>query len=134
MWGFKPQSNGSVNWASQSSTLNTQSAELSSNIQGGLTATSPTGHYNLGGFFGGWGSNWGLGEMFSYNSADQSWYNLMLTMAEQYFIAGQAQYIPIYGASGVILFFGGNWPSEWSPTARPSCQTKLGAFGYHTDI
>jgi hypothetical protein len=73
LWGFKPQSNGSVNWTSQSSTLNTQSAKLSSNIQGGLTATSPTGHYNLGGSFGGWGSNWALGEMFSYNSANQSW-------------------------------------------------------------
>jgi len=109
MWclhfGFKPQSNGSVKWTSQSSTLNPQSAALSSNIQGGLTATSPIGHYNLGGCFWDGENSLALGEMFSYNSANQSWYNLTLTMAEQHFIAGQAQYIPFYGASGVILFF-----------------------------
>ena len=25
---------------------------------------------------------------------------------------GEAQYFPIYGAQGVILFFGGYWPSD----------------------
>ena len=50
LWGFKPQSNGSVNWKSQSWTTNPHSAALTSNIAGGLSATSPTGHYNLGGF------------------------------------------------------------------------------------
>ena len=38
--------------------------------------------------------SWALGEMFSYNSGNQSWYNLTLTMAEQYFIWGEAQYVP----------------------------------------
>jgi hypothetical protein len=50
LWGFKPQSNGSVDWKFQSWTTNPQSAGLLSNIAGGLTATTPTGHYNLGGF------------------------------------------------------------------------------------
>ncbi|KAN0071309.1 hypothetical protein V8E54_010740 [Elaphomyces granulatus] len=50
LWGFKPQSNGSVEWKSQSSASNPQSTVLASNVAAGLSATSPTGHYNLGGF------------------------------------------------------------------------------------
>jgi hypothetical protein len=129
MWGFKPQSNGNVNWSSQSSTINPQSAALSSNIQGGLAATSPTGHYNLGGCFWDGQNNFTLGEMFSYNSANQSWYNLTLTMPEQHFIAGQAQYIPIYGASGVILFFGGYWET---PSSLAGLDTIL-IYDIHTN-
>ena len=52
-------------------------------------------------------SGFALEEMFSYNS---SWYNL--TLAGQHYMWGEAQYIPIYGAGGVILFFGGFWPSD----------------------
>jgi hypothetical protein len=121
LWGFKPQSNGSVNWMNQSSTMNPQSAVWSSNIGGGLGATSPTGHYNLGGcFVDAWDNSWALREMFSYNSANQSWYNLTLTMAEQYFTWGEAQYIPIYGAGGVILFFGGYLPEDTNASSLDS--------------
>jgi hypothetical protein len=129
LWGFKPQSNGSVNWMSQSSTLNHHSATWSSNIEGGLTATSPKGHYNLGGFANGGAENeWALGEMFSYNPANQSWYNLTLTMAEQHFIWGEAQYIPIYGASYSIFW--------WLLAIGYECCLirHVGGFGYHTDI
>src|SRR5467141_1288371 len=74
LWGFKPQSNGSVEWKSQS-TINPQSAALASNVAGGLSATSPTGHYNLGGFV---GDAFALEEMLSYNSGNKSWSNLTL--------------------------------------------------------
>jgi hypothetical protein len=51
-----------------------------------------------------------LEEMVSYNSGNQSWYNL--TLAGKHYIWGEAQYVPIYGARGIILFFGGFWPSD----------------------
>src|SRR5882762_2217273 len=76
LWGFKPQSNGSVYWKSQSSTMNPESAGLTSNITGGLSATSPTAHYNLGGYsYSDDGEGFPLGEMLSYNSGNQSWSN-----------------------------------------------------------
>jgi hypothetical protein len=112
LWGFKPQSNGSVGWESRSSTMNPQSAGLTSNIAGGLSATLPTGHYNLGGFINleFMTDSFALEEMVSYNSGNQSWYNL--TLAGKHYIWGEAQYVPIYGARGIILFFGGFWPSD----------------------
>ena len=122
LWGFKPQSNGSVEWKSQSSTINHQSAVLASNVGGGLSATSPTGHYNLGGFIAisehVENEALALEEMLSYNSGNQSWYNL--TLAGQYYMLGEAQYVPIYGAQGVILFFGGFWPFDNSVESRNS--------------
>ncbi|KAN0080657.1 hypothetical protein V8E54_003861 [Elaphomyces granulatus] len=125
LWGFKPQSNGSVEWKSQSSTTNPQSAVLASNVAGGLSATSPTGHYNLGGFIEDYVENkinsFALEEMFSYNSGNQSWYNL--TLAGQHYVWGEAQYVPIYGARGVVLFFGGFWPSDHSVGSPSSLAT-----------
>jgi len=119
LWGFKPQNNASVEWKSQSS------AVLASNVAGGLTATSPTGHYNLGGFIdlldGVNDNGLALEEMFSYNSGNQSWYNL--TLDGQHYMWGEAQYIPIYGARGVILFFGGYWPSDRSVDSPSSLAT-----------
>jgi hypothetical protein len=98
LWGFKPQSSGSVEWESQSSTTNLQSAVLANNVGGGLSATSPTGHYNLGGFiafseFVEYDA-FALEEMLSYNSGNQSWYNL--TLDGQHYMLGEAQYIPTY--------------------------------------
>ena len=120
LWGFNPQGNGSVDWESQSS--NSQGASLRSNIAGGLSATSPTGHYNLGGYIDldTAGDCVALEEMVSYNSGNQSWYNL--TLAEHYMWGG-AQYVPIYGASGVILFFGGYWPIDRSVGAPSTLAT-----------
>ena len=116
LWGFNPQSNGSVEWESQSSIINPQSAVLASNVAGGLSATSPAGHYNLGGFI-------DLlddvenneDEMLSYNSGNQSFYNL--TLAGQHYMWGEAQ------AQGVILFFGGFWPSDDSVDSPSSLAT-----------
>jgi hypothetical protein len=98
LWGFKPQSNGSVQWESQSSTISPQGAILARNVGGGLSATSPTGHYNLGGFiafseFVEYDA-FALEEMLSYNSGNQSWYNL--TLDGQHYMLGEAQYIPTY--------------------------------------
>ncbi|KAN0078795.1 hypothetical protein V8E54_005308 [Elaphomyces granulatus] len=126
LWGFKPQSNGSVDWISQSSITNPQSTKLRSNVAGGLRATSPTGHYNLGGFIDllDWvePNGFALEEMLLYNSGNKSFYNL--TLAGQHYMWGEAQYIPIYGAGGVILFFGGFWPSDTTVDA-PSSLTAL---------
>jgi hypothetical protein len=108
LWGFKPQSNGSVEWESQSSIINPQSAVLASNVAGGLSATSPAEHYNLGGFIDlsdnieNDGFRLDETRMLSYNSGNKSFYNL--TLAGQHYMWGEAQYIPIYGAQGVILF------------------------------
>ncbi|KAN0071311.1 hypothetical protein V8E54_010742 [Elaphomyces granulatus] len=128
LWGFKPQSNGSVEWKSQSSTLNPQSTVLASNVAVGLSATSPTGHYNLGGFIVDYvknndyiDSSHALDELLSYNSGNQSWYNL--TLPGQHYTWGEAQYVPIYGARGVILFFGGFWPSDTSVSSASSLAT-----------
>jgi hypothetical protein len=131
LWGFKPQNNASVEWKSQSS------AVLASNVAGGLTATSPTGHYNLGGFIA-LSDNvddgaFALEEMLSYNSGNQSWYNS--TLAGQHYMWGEAQYVPIYGAQGVILFFGGYWPSDHSvdsPSSLATLDTIL-VYDIHTN-
>jgi hypothetical protein len=133
LWGFKPQSNGSVEWKSQSSIINPQSAALASNVAGGLSATSPTGHYNLGGFNGTEIDGFALEEMLSYNSGNKSWYNL--TLAGQHYMWGEAQYVPIYGAQGVILFFGGFWPwdrSVESPSSLATLDTIL-VYDIHTN-
>jgi hypothetical protein len=126
LWGFKPQSNGSVDWNSQSI-----KGGLTSNIAGGLSSTSPTGHFNLGGYD--QNLNLALEEMFSYNYGNQSWYNL--TLAGQHYMWGEAQYVPIYGVRGIILLFGGFWPSDRtinSPSSVESLDTVL-IYDIHTN-
>jgi hypothetical protein len=133
LWGFTPQNNGNVDWGPQLPSTNPQSAGLMSNIVGGLTATSPTGHYNLGGFIQSSATWMALEEMFSYNVGNRSWYNLTLT--GQHYMWGEAQYVPIYGAKGVILFFGGFWPSDRtveSPSSVANLDTIL-IYDIHTD-
>jgi hypothetical protein len=122
LWGFKPQSNGNVVWQAQHSTL-------TSNVAGASTATSQTGHISLGGYlvFYQAGSPGDLGyiameEMLSYNFTDGSLYNQ--TLPGQHYILGEAQYIPIYGKEGIILFLGGKQPSD-----RNFQETTMASFG-----
>ena len=105
LWGFKPQSNGSVVWEVQSS-------NITSNVAGASTATSPAGHISLGGYRvarqAGSPGNLryiAMEEVLSFNFGNQSLYNK--TLPGQQYLKGEAQYVPIYGKQGVILFFGG---------------------------
>jgi hypothetical protein len=120
LWGFKP-GDGHANWELQE-VGPTQDFPLSSNIGGGLTATSPAGHYNLGGYISFGPDNAieqeALTDMVDFNFANQSWYNQ--TISGQHFLFGQAQYIPTFGQDGVILFFGGKSPSDTSTTGSSS--------------
>lgn len=102
LWGFRPQRNGSVVWEAQSS-------NITSNVAGASTATSSTDHVSLGGYRVA-GSpnnpqNFAMEEFLSFNFGNRSLYNQTLS-GQQYF-KGEAQYVPIYGKQGVILFFGG---------------------------
>jgi hypothetical protein len=114
LWGFKP-GDGNANWELQE-VGPTNDFPLSSNVAGGLTATSPKGHYNLGGYVT-LGPDTSvnllaLTDLVDFNFANQSWYNQ--TISGQHFLWGQAQYVPTFGQDGVILFFGGKWPSDTS--------------------
>jgi hypothetical protein len=116
LWGFKP-GDGHANWELQQ-TGPTQSFPLTSNVAGALTATSPTGHYSLGGYINfqqepGQGNliqQLALTDMVDFNFANQSWSNQ--TVSNQHFVFGEAQYVPTFGQEGVVLFFGGKWPSD----------------------
>lgn len=110
LWGFKPQSNGSVNWRVQPSNITT-------NVAGALTATSPTTHMSLGGFsvFYKSGNLGNLGyiamdEVLSFSSTNGSMSNQSLP--GDYYFYGQAQYVPIYGKEGLFLFLGGQYTTD----------------------
>lgn len=115
LWAFEPQADGSANWELEQGGT-TQTFPLTSNVRGGLSATSSTGHYNLGGFIDfAQGNDIGsvaLPSMVDFNFANQSWSNQSLP--DQYYISGEAQYVPTFGQEGVILFLGGLWPSDAS--------------------
>lgn len=102
LWGFRPQSNGSVVWEAQSS-------NITSNVAGASTATSSTCHFSLGGYkvVGSPSSPQiiAMEEFLSFNFGNQSSHNH--TLSGQQNLRGEAQYVPIYGKQGVILFFGG---------------------------
>jgi hypothetical protein len=116
LWGFE-LGDGHVNWELEQAGT-TQNFPMTSVLDSALTATTLTGHYCLGGAV-----NYlltensqeyidllGLSDMVNFNFDNQSWYNQ--TVPGYYISSGEAQYVPIFGQEGVILFFGGNWPSD----------------------
>lgn len=114
LWGFKA-GDGHVIWELQEDETS-QNFPLTSNVAMALTATSSTGHYNLGGFISflqGYSIGaLALSDMVNFNFANQSWSNQ--TVSGQHFVYGEAQYVPTFGQEGVVLFFGGSWPSDAS--------------------
>jgi hypothetical protein len=125
LWGFKPSSDGSVKWEIQNFSPNSQSATLGKSPTGGaLKATTPTGHYALGGYIewvnvqpdGAFYAELAMEQFFTYNSGNQSWFNN--TLPGQHYLHGEGQYVPIYGEEGVILFFGGAWPTDRTVDGR----------------
>ena len=116
LWGFEPNNNtGAIDWELQA-VGSTATFPLNEVVAGALTATSPTNHYSLGGY-----SNFattGLSQFISYNFANQSWTNQ--TQAGNYYIGGRGQYIPSFGAGGIVLFFGGTWPTDGNATSTAS--------------
>jgi hypothetical protein len=104
LWGFQLD-NGHANWELQD-TGPSQNFPLTSVVQHALTATSPKGHYNLGGRVYSSSDVWiYLEEVVEFNFANQSWTNRTLSGQYSY---GDAQFIPIFGQEGVVLFFGGD--------------------------
>jgi hypothetical protein len=104
LWGFQPN-DGHVNWELQESGPS-QNFPLTNVVEFALTATSPNGHYSLGGLTGLPPNDMiPLDEVVNFNFANQSWHNQ--TLSGQ-FDSGQAQYVPTFGRDGVVLFFGGD--------------------------
>jgi hypothetical protein len=110
LWGFKPSSNGSVNWQRQPWSSDPSTNRIAANIFGGLTATSPKAHYSLGGstfadpkiqFTG----EVPVRELVTYGSQNETWSSTAIP--DNTFLYGEGQYIDTYGADGVIVFFGG---------------------------
>ena len=116
LWGFEP-GDGHANWALDQ-VGPTENFPLTSVASACLTATSSTGHYSLGGAISYFLEEndqtyielLGLSDMVDFNFANQSWYNQ--TFPDYHIALGEAQYVPTFGQEGVILFFGGNWPSD----------------------
>lgn len=119
LWGFKPQSNGVVEWQEQPWSPKEGAANLSSNIVGGLATSSSKAHYNLGGSIVlqpkvGTDNAQSLQEMVSYNFTDQTWSNQ--SVPGRYALYGEGQYIEHYGLEGIILFLGGQWSADAAQT------------------
>lgn len=118
LWGFKPTGTGGVDWEAQPWSSVGGSAIMTSNIAGGLTATTPRGHYSLGGtfkFVSDQSRYLILEELFSYNFGNKTWSNQTLAGLSRSYshnTLGGGVYVPSYGTEGVILFFGGNSPSN----------------------
>lgn len=126
LWAFEPQSDGSVTWALEQG-VTTQSFPLTTNVVGGLTATSSTGHFNLGGYMDVLPKTVALSSMVNFNFASQSWTNQTI---EQHFLLGEAQYVPNFGEEGIILFFGGQWPSDTSVGALSALVSTLSGLNF----
>lgn len=129
LWGFKTGNDGHANWELQE-VENAQSFPLTSNKAGALTATSPTGHYSLGGYINFDSGSLALTDMVSFNFTDQLWLNQTNSGLDPYhhFIHGRGQFVPTFGREGLVLFFGGNWPSDgtvWSSSAIIGLDTIL---------
>ncbi|KUJ23150.1 uncharacterized protein LY89DRAFT_679956 [Mollisia scopiformis] len=114
LWAFTPKDNGTADWDLQA-IGSTASFPFSEVVAGALTATSPTNHYILGGYSN--SDNWGLSQLLSYNFANGSWTNQSISLSQKYYISGRGQYIPSFGQQGVVLFFGGTWPTNGDPTS-----------------
>lgn len=119
LWGFKPQSNGAVEWQEKPWSPKQGATNLSSNIVGGLTVSSSNTHYNLGGSILlepklASDKAQSLQEIVSYNFTTQTWTNQ--SVPERYALYGEGQYIENYGPEGIILFLGGQWSAETTET------------------
>jgi hypothetical protein len=111
LWGFKPSSGGSVDWQLQPWSSDPLKNRVTANVFGSMTATSPKGHYSLGGstfhdprvqFTG----EDPIRELDTFHSSpNETWSSTI--MPDNTFLYGEAQYIDTYGAEGVIIFFGG---------------------------
>jgi hypothetical protein len=106
VWGFPADNNGTTNWEPQQQMV-VSSALSGQVVAGALTANSPTAHYNLGGATN--SADALLDELLVYTYSNQSWTNG--TLPGKYYMWGQGQYIPAFGNDGIILFFGGLWPT-----------------------
>jgi hypothetical protein len=110
LWGFEYSDNGAVNWQLEA-LGSTVTFPLDEVVISSLTATSSTNHYSLGGYSN--SDSLGLDEFITYDFANNSWTNQSLpnSTPNKYYTMGRGQYISAFGDKGVILFFGGVWPS-----------------------
>ena len=116
LWAFTPNDDGKVTWELEQAGT-TQQFPLTSNIAEGSSATSATGHYNLGGFVtfvdsSNYVESIAINSFANFNFGNQSWWNETAGIQGEYFIFGEAQYVPSFGEDGVILFIGGKDPSD----------------------
>jgi hypothetical protein len=110
LWGFEYNDNGAVDWQLEA-VGSTVTFPLDEVVVSSLSATSSTNHYSLGGY--GNSDSLGLDDFITYDFANDSWTNQSLSnsTSNKYYAQGRGQYISAFGDKGVIMFFGGAWPS-----------------------
>ncbi|KUJ15175.1 uncharacterized protein LY89DRAFT_783377 [Mollisia scopiformis] len=108
LWGFHPENNtGSVAWELQE-VGPTAAFPLNELMAGTLTASSGNAHYALGGQTNEDGT--GRDDFLIYNYGNGSWMNQ--TLPGKFYTWGGGHFIPAFGEQGVVIFFGGLWPSN----------------------
>lgn len=120
LWGFEPVQNGSAQYSLKAQG---NGALLQANIQGASCANSAAAHYAFGGctlLSNDPGDCLATPSLVTatYTDAVEDWTNTtVMTPASLYSTSGQAQFVPTFGAEGVLIMFGGNAPASALDTA-----------------
>jgi hypothetical protein len=115
-WEFQPKDDGSVSWSLHTGDSDGPAAHLQT--CSGQYVTTPDAHFIHGGFYYSYGDNGktisqALDQMFISNFTSDKYQNTTLSNTLNTFRTdGEGQYVPVFGTDGVILYFGGQTPTD----------------------
>lgn len=111
---------------------------VTSNLGGTSSTFSPRrAHYSLGGYLGfvdntGFYDQLAVDNFLAYTYSNSSWTNITTPQPlNTYNLYGEAQFVPIYGREGVVLFFGGKDPSTRGVNGVDAIQDFTNIFIYN---
>ena len=113
-WEFQPKDDGSVSWSLHIGDSDGPAANLQTNA--GQYVTTEDVHFIYGGNYDSAGnSGQALDQMFISNFTSGKYENTTLSSTLNTLLTdGEGQYVPVFGTKGVILYFGGQIPTDSS--------------------
>jgi hypothetical protein len=115
-WEFQPKDDGSVSWSLHTGDSDGPAAHVQT--CSGQYVTTPDAHFIHGGFYNRYDDNGkvigqALDQMFTSNFTSDKYENTTLSNTLNTLRTdGEGQYVPVFGTNGVILYFGGQTPTD----------------------
>lgn len=119
-WSFSTENQPTVKWENAYPTLPEDSYQIAADPAMALTATSESEHFSLGGYTyynesDGSQAKFVQDGLLSFDFANKTFRNDTSVYSQLKSLnpmSGDGQYVPYWGESGLILFFGGQWPND----------------------